>query len=186
MRPCLVLPTLALFLFIRPADGHDPGFSTAVVTVGAREIEAVVTYSTREVADRTGPPPPPAFLINGSMPGAPKREHDGGDDNSIFHLKTRRPANGAVTLSAPLLDSLAPGHRQHLLIRDEEKAVLMNCFLHRGAPMATLTLRPLPVLWHGTSGLLHLIEAVALAIIALFFYAFRRPARFRSRYPRQP
>lgn len=183
MKPRFVLSAFALFVALRSADAHDPGFSTAVVTVGAREIEAVVTYATREVAD---PVNEPAFLINDNVPGTPIRELEGEDDNSIFILKMPRPADGGVALSAPLLDHLAPGHRQHLLIRDEEKAVLMNRFLHRGESVATLSLTPLDMP-RNALGMFPLIESLALALIAVaFFFAFRRPPRFRSQSPPDP
>lgn len=184
MKPRLVLPAIVLGFALPSVDAHDPGFSTAVVTVGAREIEAVVTYATREVADRADLPGAPAFLINETLPEPPLREQSGGDDNSIFRLKSPRPADGGVTLSAPLLDQLAPGHRQHLLIRDAENGVLMNRFLHRGETVASLALSPLPVPAHRLGSLLPAIASAVLVLVLLpILLRYRRSYRKGRRFP---
>lgn len=156
MRPRLYLLAFALGIAPRPTNAHDPGFGT----VGAREIEAMVIHASSELADHTVPP---AFLINDTTAEAPQRERQGEDDIPVFPMKTLRPAD------------------------HEEKTVLMNRFLHCGDLVATLALDPSPKKQPRTIKLLPMVESAALAIVALiFFYAFRRPLRFRSKSPPIP
>jgi hypothetical protein len=183
MRPSLFLPALALPLLAMTVCAHDPGFSTAIVTVGAREIEAVVTYSFKEIQGDPALLETAAFQINDDVPEASTHEFKGDDQNLIYRIVSPRPADGIVTLSAPFLEQLAPGHRQHLLVRDEEKAVLLNQFLQRGEPSATLNLPPLPK----DASRLNPVLAIALEVlaisIALWLVLYLTPHR-RSITPR--
>jgi hypothetical protein len=183
MRSPLFLPALALPLLAMTVRAHDPGFSTAIVTVGAREIEAVVTYSLKEIQDDPALPPTGAFRLVESTPAEPVHDSKGGDENLVYRLATPRPADGIVTLSAPFLERLAPGHRQHLLVRDEEKAVLLNQFLHRGEPSATLNLPPLPKDASRLNPLLAVALEVLAISIALWLILYLTPHR-RSIAPR--
>lgn len=144
MRSPLFLPALILSLLAMTARAHDPGFSTAIVTVGAREIEAVVTYSFKEIQGDPTLLEKAAFQVDQHLPASPTHEFKGDDENLIYRIVSPRPADGRVILSAPFLEHLAPGHRQHLLVRDEEKAVLLNQFLQRDRSSADLALAPLP------------------------------------------
>jgi hypothetical protein len=163
MRPSLFLPALALPLLAITARAHDPGFSTAIVTVGAREIEAVVTYSFKEIQGDPALLETAAFQVEEHLPAAPTHEFKGDDENLIYRIVSPRPADGRVTLSAPFLEHLAPGHRQHLLVRDEEKAVLLNQFHQRGRSATNLALEPLPK----AESRLHLWATVAIAVLAI-------------------
>lgn len=163
MRSSLFLPALAVSLLATEARAHDPGFSTAIVTVGAREIEAVVTYSFKEIQGDPALRKTAAFQVEEQLPDAPTHEFKGDDENLIYRIVSPRPADGKVTLSAPFLEHLAPGHRQHLLVRDEEKAVLLNQFLQRGRSAADLALAPLPE----AASRLHPLAAIALEILAI-------------------
>lgn len=163
MRSLLFLPALALPLLAMTVRAHDPGFSTAIVTVGAREIEAVVTYSLKEIQDDPALPQAAAFQLGDRFPAAPTHDSRGGDENLVYRIVSPRPTDGLVSLSAPFLEHLAPGHRQHLLVRDEEKAVLLNQFLQRGRSSANLVLSPLPK----TESRIHPVAAVAIEILAI-------------------
>jgi len=164
MRPSLFLPALALPLLAMSARAHDPGFSTAIVTVGAREIEAVVTYSFKEIQGDPALLETAAFQVDQHLPASPTHEFKGDDENLIYRIVSPRPADGRVILSAPFLEQLARGHRQHLLVRDEEKAVLLNQFLQRGRSSAYLSLTPLPK----TASRLHPWAVVAIEVLAIF------------------
>jgi hypothetical protein len=163
MRPSLFLPALALPLLAMTARAHDPGFSTAIVTVGAREIEAVVTYSFKEIQGDPALLKTAPFRVDEHLPAAPTHEFNGDDENLIYRIVSPRPTDGQVILSAPFLESLAPGHRQHLLVRDEEKAVLLNQFLQRGGSSANLVLPPLPK----TESRHHPWTAVAIELLVI-------------------
>lgn len=175
MRPSLFLPALALPLLAMTARAHDPGFSTAIVTVGAREIEAVVTYSFKEIHGDPALQESAAFQIDDAVPDAPSHEFKGDDENLIYRIVSPRPAHGRVNLSAPLLDQLAPGHRQHLLVRDEEKAVLLNQFLQRGRSSADLALAPLPKDASRANPLLAIALEIGAFAIALWLVFCRAP-----------
>lgn len=179
MRSSLFLPALAVSLLPMEARAHDPGFSTAIVTVGAREIEAVVTYSLREIQGDPALPRAAAFQLGEHIPAQPTHDSRGGDENLVYRLVSPRPADGQVILSAPLLEHLAPGHRQHLLVRDEEKAVLLNEFLQRDRSSATVVLPPLP----NTESRSQPLAAVAIEIVAIglvLWLILRDPRIFKS------
>jgi hypothetical protein len=173
MRPSLFLPALALSLLAMTAHAHDPGFSTAIVTVGAREIEAVVTYSFKEIQGDPAMLEMAAFQIDDDVPAAPTHEFKGDDENLIYRIVSPRPADGRVTLCAPFLEQLAPGHRQHLLVRDEEKAVLLNQFLQRGRSSADLALTPLPEAASRVNPLLAVVLEISAFAIALWLVFYR-------------
>lgn len=183
MRSPLFLPALALPLLAMTVRAHDPGFSTAIVTVGAREIEAVVTYSLEEMQGIPSLPDAAPFRIGEACSFSSSRETKGGDDNLVYRVVAPRPADGRMNLSVPLLEHLAPGHRQHLLVRDEEKAVLLNQFLHRGEPSATLTLPPLQRNTSRLNPLLAISFEVLAISIAFWLVLYLTPHR-RSTSPR--
>jgi len=173
MRPSLFLPALALSLLAMTARAHDPGFSTAIVTVGAREIEAVVTYSFKEIQGDPALQETAAFQIDQHLPAAPTHEFKGDDENLIYRIVSPRPADGRVTLSAPFLEQLAPGHRQHLLVRDEEKAVLLNQFLQGDRTSADLALAPLPEDVFRVNPLLTVVLEIGAFAIVLWLVFYR-------------
>lgn len=173
MRPSLFLPALALPLLAMTARAHDPGFSTAIVTVGAREIEAVVTYSFKEIQGDPALLKTAAFQIDERVPAAPTHEFKGNDENLIYRIVSPRPADGRVTLCAPFLEQLAPGHRQHLLVRDEEKAVLLNQFLQRDRSSVNIALEPLPEAASRVNPLFAVVLEISAFAIALWLVIYR-------------
>jgi hypothetical protein len=105
MRSPLFLPALTVSLLAMTARAHDPGFSTAIVTVGAREIEAVVTYSFKEIQGDPTLLKTAAFRVDEHLPAAPTHEFKGDDENLIYRIVSPRPTDGRVILSAPFLES---------------------------------------------------------------------------------
>lgn len=177
MRSPLFLPALALPLLAMTASAHDPGFSTAIVTVGAREIEAVVTYSLKEIQRDPALPTAGGFQVGDSISTTPFLDAKGGDENLVYRVISPRPTNGELILGAPLLESLAPGHRQHLLVRDTEKAVLLNQFLHRDKISTALALPPVPPHEPPISSLWGVVFEILALPIALWLLLRWRPRR---------
>jgi len=159
------------------ARAHDPGFSTTVVTVEKGEIRAVVTYSRADI-EALGSrdfKAHPAFQIDESEVLATSPELSGEDD-AVFRLTAPRRRENAVIFSNPLLDRLPSGHRQLLLVRDPEHAMLLQQYLHRGAPTATLDLSKFPDLAIRTTrpSLLAVDFLVLASLSLLLFFVFRR------------
>lgn len=126
-------------LIVGILEAHDPGFSTANVTLERDRVDAIVTFSQEEIADylkrdgeRDG-----LLLVNGEKAVTQRVEYDD-DDNAIFHLSFSSNEGRAVRIDAPVVDDLIFGHRQHLLVRDENRDFVTQQLLKAGAHSTTV------------------------------------------------
>jgi hypothetical protein len=131
---------LAAMLLIRfPATAHEPGMSTAMVTVGEGNAEVVLTFSKEEIDAivltlDTGAKTEMESLggrlmiVSGKAPSKVHTDLSAAGD-FIFRLVYEGLPRGAMSIEAPLLASLTPGHRQYLLVRDARKELLLRRFL---------------------------------------------------------
>jgi hypothetical protein len=135
----LALVAGALFFFHSPASAHEPGMSTAVITVDGSKAAVVLTFSKDEVEamtesrksaaeDWTGALAKKAMTFGGLSPAMARSEFSG-DGDVVFTLTFNDLPQGVLQIESPLLGSLVPGHRQYLIVRDSRKLLLLRCFL---------------------------------------------------------
>jgi hypothetical protein len=135
------LPALFALIFLLgiPVSAHEPGLSTAMVTVDKDTADVILTFSSDEVdalslSLRTGAEGEREDLakvimtISGRAPTSARTDLTNAGD-VVFHLGYTGLTQGAFTIEAPLLTSFVPGHRQYLLVRDEMKHLLLRHFL---------------------------------------------------------
>jgi len=122
-----------------PASAHEPGLSTATVTIDEGTADVVLTFSSDEVEAITLPLETGTSMnmegfargvmtISGIAPSTVRTDlsHDG---DVIIHLGYTGLPRGKLSIEAPLLASFIPGHRQYLLVRDGRKHLLLRHFL---------------------------------------------------------
>lgn len=126
-------------LLVGVLEAHDPGFSTANVTLEKDRVDAIVTFSREEIAEylkregeRDG-----LLLVNGEKAVTQRVEYDD-DDNAIFHLSFSSEEGRTIRIDAPVVDDLISGHRQHLLVRDENRDFVTQQLLKAGAHSTTV------------------------------------------------
>jgi len=121
------------------AFAHEPGLSSAMVTVENGKAEVVLTFSSGEIdaltlSLQTGAEGEMRGLANGVMtisghtPSSMRKDLTI-DGDVVFHLEYTGLPQGAFTIEAPLLSSFVPGHRQYLIVRDGGKHLLLRRFL---------------------------------------------------------
>lgn len=147
MKFSLGFPAFVLLsiLFAPTIDAHEPGFSTATVTVVGEQVEAVVTFSTEEIdllLNSSSRADLEAFagqllLVNRQEPFRVDVYEDD-DNNSIFRFLFTN-VGLPVQIRSPLIGDLRPGHRQYLLVRDRHHDLLLQKLLRADANSAVLT-----------------------------------------------
>ncbi len=155
----LPVSLLAASLLAAPVLSHDPGLSAASVRAGATAIEVDVSLSN---ADAAGALPAdldgdgaisaaelhrargelqayfaahPVLTIGDAIPELVSAAFAIGDERDVVcRLRYARAEDGALTYSAPLLETLPRGHRQYAAIYDGAGGRRAEAVLHRGHP----------------------------------------------------
>src|SRR5262249_39295222 len=109
------------------ALAHDPGLSSAVITVGDRDIRAVALFHSRDLQqliknDAAGYP----SLVNqilqlrhgeDSLPSKLESVEKDVNDNVRFQLSYILPPVSAITVASGIIGRLPFGHREFVTIR---------------------------------------------------------------------
>ncbi len=127
------------------ARAHDPGLSSALVTLGPGRVEAAVTFARADIeglgAVELSAIAPRALLI--AQDGAPLRPAEtshrfDAQNNVTFRLAFARNGDGRLAITAPLIGELAFGHRQFLDVRDASGRVVVEQVLKADANTASI------------------------------------------------
>jgi hydrogenase/urease accessory protein HupE len=121
------------------AQAHDPGLSSATLTVGDREITAAVIFNARDIASASAGKPaanpslaPDILLLRVAGKAIPTKldavERDQ-NANVVFRLSYIRPTSGPIELSSGIIDRLPFGHRQFVSIHSATGVSLGDHFL---------------------------------------------------------
>lgn len=127
MRPRVFLAFLTCALaFSRPALAHDPGLSSATVTLAANEITAIVIFNPRDLAVLPyGNPPeyssvfPEILQIRQSGQPLPARLQSltrDAQENLTFRMRYPAAGEGPLEIASGVISRLPFGHRQVLTI----------------------------------------------------------------------
>lgn len=136
-RLALLFAVLTLTSFTLFA--HEPGLSTAMVTVDKGHAEVILTFSKNEVEamalslekganGKTEDLTARLMTLSGHTPSSARTDETVAGEVT-FHLAFSGLLGGVLSIEAPILVSLVPGHRQYLLVRDGRKELLLRCFL---------------------------------------------------------
>ncbi len=114
------------FALTTGAFAHDPGLSSATVTVAPAEISAVVIFNPRDFSTLPQLKEPaydtivPQILrvrVNGqSLPPRLESVTRDASENVIFKIRYTFSGDGALDLASGLIDQLPFGHRQFLTV----------------------------------------------------------------------
>ncbi len=123
----LLLALLLSGIAIRSVSAHDPGLSSAIVTVSDREIDAVITFNESDLEavqdfSRTQPKQIAANLLRVKigdvlLPIAATEYETASPNNAIFKMRWARSGSGLLRISSGLIDQLPFGHRQFVSVR---------------------------------------------------------------------
>jgi hydrogenase/urease accessory protein HupE len=109
------------------ALAHDPGLSSAAITVGDRDIRAVALFHSRDLQqliknDAASYPSLANQILHlrhggESLPSKLESVETDVNDNVRFQLSFIRPPVGAITVSSGIIGRLPFGHREFVTIR---------------------------------------------------------------------
>ncbi len=128
-------------------QAHDPGFSTAVLTVGENSIEGMVRFSReeldslisrshREEADLLLS----SVLLVGDKAPTKSEAYVGTDNDFLLRFSFPKPHAKRISIRSPIVSELHPGHRQYLMIRDGDHDLVMQKLLKSNAHTVVLEL----------------------------------------------
>ncbi len=115
---------IAVTLFASAASGfaHDPGLSSATITVGRESIEALVTFNPRDIETLGAKPDELAKellrlqVANNALRLESQKVNVDAAQNIEFHLRFAAAA-GHLRIQSGIIDRLPFGHRQMLSVR---------------------------------------------------------------------
>jgi hydrogenase/urease accessory protein HupE len=151
----MIVRLLGVVLFLGLGPGlraHDPGLSTAHVTVRADAIVVAVTFAPADLRALKTPSPAPAVWIAGlfelrvgAVPQVARTtatEPAPESEQQFVLTFPRAEAGGAAELRALRLDELPPGHRQYVTVAVDGGPALAERLLFVREPAVTFTLPP--------------------------------------------
>jgi hydrogenase/urease accessory protein HupE len=113
---------------------HDPGLSSAIVTVFDRDIDAVITFNQSDLEAlpdfaRAQPKQIAAGLLrvrigDVMLPIASAERESAAPNNAIFKIRWTRSGSGVLRISSGLIEQLPFGHRQLISVRAADGASL--------------------------------------------------------------
>ena len=130
----LLLALLLSGIAIRSVSAHDPGLSSAIVTVSDRQIDAAVTFNESDLeALRDSSRAQPKQIVpdllrvrigDVTLPIASVEYETAPPNNAIFKMRWARSGSGALRISSGVIDQLPFGHRQFVSVRVADGANL--------------------------------------------------------------
>ncbi len=120
----LVLIAVTLFASAAVVFAHDPGLSSAAITVGRESIDALVILNPRDLATLGAKPDELAQkmlrlqVADAELPLKSRKVKVDSAQNVEFHLHFVAPAGkGPLRIESGIIDRLPFGHRQMLSVR---------------------------------------------------------------------
>jgi len=188
---------------------HDPGLSSAYLTVTRVEVVAVVTFSREEIETMLSPARSnfeqpylnetltgEILTVNGRAPDSNTTTLDD-RGNVTFDLAWSGTADRSLRIRSPLLAKLNRGHRQHLIARNGQRDLIAQRFLMAGDDAIEMERSGIGSIPEGQpfppdSGSMRVwIPAIIVCLSTVFYFAGHRSRLFKSRslhvrHPRQP
>jgi hydrogenase/urease accessory protein HupE len=130
----ILLALLLSGIAICSVSAHDPGLSSAIVTVSDRDIQAAITFNQgdleavpdfsrtqrKQIADRLLR----VRIGDVMLPIASAESESAAPNNAIFKMRWTRSGSGMLRISSGLIDQLPFGHRQLVSVRAADGASL--------------------------------------------------------------
>ena len=130
----ILLALLLSGIAVCKVSAHDPGLSSAIVTVSDRDIQAAITFNhgdleavpdfsraqPKQIADRLLR----VRIGDVMLPIASAESESAAPNNAIFKMRWTRSGSGMLRISSGLIDQLPFGHRQLVSVRAADGASL--------------------------------------------------------------